>query len=132
MGKKNVFSQKNGEDEEQSPREHEQNQDGEDQREEERKSGMDVPQSHHGDIPEEEDENEEKDTGKDKQSNEDSLLGLNLQRYPRISRNIKIKRSDKANQILTNFWLCYHKNLSATPPSGKFSKSPKARSVVVS
>jgi hypothetical protein len=62
MGKKNVLSSKNGEDEEQSPREHEKNQNGEDQSEEERKEGMDVPQPHHGNIPEHKDQEEEDQT----------------------------------------------------------------------
>ena len=65
MGKKDVFSPKNGEDEEQSPGEHEKNQNGEDESEEERKRGMDVSQPHHGDIPEHKDQKEEDQTGDD-------------------------------------------------------------------
>jgi hypothetical protein len=55
MGKKDVFSPKNREDEEESSGKHEKNQNGESQSEEKRKGGMDVPQPHHGDIPEHED-----------------------------------------------------------------------------
>jgi hypothetical protein len=65
MGKEDVLPPKNGEDKEQSPGEHEKDQNGEGQSEEERKKGMNVPQPHHGDIPEHEDQKEEDQTGDD-------------------------------------------------------------------
>jgi hypothetical protein len=65
MRKKDVLSPKNGEDEEQSPGEHEKDQNGEDESEKGRKIGMDVPQPHHGDIPEHKDQKEEDQTGDD-------------------------------------------------------------------
>jgi len=43
---------------------------------------MDVLQSHHRDIPEQKDEREEDQTGENQESDEDSLLGFNLQNNP--------------------------------------------------
>jgi hypothetical protein len=54
-----------GEDKEQTSKDHEEDQNGKGQTEEEREGGMDVLQSHHGNIPEEKDEKEENQTGKD-------------------------------------------------------------------
>jgi len=65
MRKKDVLSSENGEDEEESSGEHEKDQNGEGESEEERKRGMDVSQSHHGDIPEHKDQKEEDQTGDD-------------------------------------------------------------------
>jgi len=65
MRKKDVLSSENGEDEEEPSGEHEKDQNGEDESEEERKGGMDVPQPHHGDIPEHKDQKEEDQTGDD-------------------------------------------------------------------
>jgi len=65
MGKKDVLSPKNGEDEEESSGEHEKNHNDEGQSEEERKRGMDVSQPHHGDIPDDKDQKEEDQTGDD-------------------------------------------------------------------
>jgi hypothetical protein len=45
---------------------------------------MNVSQPHHRNVPEEEDENEKNETGKDEQSDEDSLLRLNSQRHPLV------------------------------------------------
>lgn len=44
---------------------------------------MNGSQSDDGNVPEEKEEKQENDTGKDQQSNEDSLFGPNLQRRPR-------------------------------------------------
>jgi hypothetical protein len=65
MRKKGVFSSKNGEDEEEPSGEHEKDQNGQNEGEEDRKRGMDVFQSHHGDIPEHKDQKEENQTGDD-------------------------------------------------------------------
>jgi hypothetical protein len=65
MRKEDILSPKNGKDEEQSSSQHEKNQNGEGKSEEERKIGMDVPQPHHGDIPEHKDQKEEDQTGDD-------------------------------------------------------------------
>jgi hypothetical protein len=65
MRKKGVFSSKNGEDEEEPSGEHEKDQNGQNEGEEDRKRGMDVSQSHHGDIPENKDQKEENQTGDD-------------------------------------------------------------------
>jgi len=65
MRKKGVFSSKNGEDEEEPSGEHEKDQNGQNEGEEDRKRGMDVSQSHHGDIPEHKDQKEENQTGDD-------------------------------------------------------------------
>jgi hypothetical protein len=65
MRKKDVLSSENGEDEEEPSGEHEKDQNGEGESEEERKRGMDVPQPHHGDIPEHKDQKEEDQTGDD-------------------------------------------------------------------
>lgn len=43
---------------------------------------MDVLQPHHRDIPEQKDEKEEYQTGKNQESDEDSLLGFNVQKTP--------------------------------------------------
>jgi hypothetical protein len=65
MRKKGVFSSKNGEDKEEPSGEHEKDQNGQNEGEEDRKRGMDVSQSHHGDIPENKDQKEENQTGDD-------------------------------------------------------------------
>jgi hypothetical protein len=81
MRKEDVLSPKNGEDEKQPPGKHEKNQDGEDQSEEERKKGMDVPQPHHRDIPEHKDQKEEDQTGDDQKTNKNALLGSDFQSF---------------------------------------------------
>ena len=43
---------------------------------------MDILQAHHRDIPEQEDEDEEDQTGKNQKSDEESLLRLNVQMFP--------------------------------------------------
>ena len=48
---------------------------------------MDILQPHHRDIPEQEDEDEEDQTGKNQKSDEESLLRLNVQMFPRSLRN---------------------------------------------
>jgi len=85
MGKKDVFSAKNGEDEEEPSGEHEKDENSKDQSKEERKIGMDASQSHHGDIPEHKNQKEEDQTGNDQKTNENSLLGSDFQRnLPKI------------------------------------------------
>jgi len=48
---------------------------------------MDILQAHHRDVPEQEDEGEEDQTGKNQQSDEESLLGLKVQMFLRSLRN---------------------------------------------
>jgi hypothetical protein len=65
MRKKDVLSPKNGEDEKEPSGEHEKDESGQNEGEEERKEGMDVPQPHHGNIPEHKDQKEQNQTGDD-------------------------------------------------------------------
>ena len=65
MREKDVLAPENGEDEEETAKDHEEDQGGEDEAEERRQEGVNVFQPYHRNIPEEKDENEENDTGKD-------------------------------------------------------------------
>ena len=80
MREDNILPSEDGKDKEESPGKHEEHQNRKDDGEEERKGGMDVLQSHHRDIPEQKDEKEEDQTGENQESDEDSLLGFNLQK----------------------------------------------------
>jgi hypothetical protein len=80
MREEDILPSEDGKDKEESPGKHEEHQNRKDDGEEERKGGMDVLQSHHRDIPEQKDEKEEDQTGENQESDEDSLLGFNLQK----------------------------------------------------
>lgn len=54
---------------------------------------MDILQSHHRDIPEQKNEKEEDQTGKNQKSDEDSLLGFSLQ-CSLISSELSVRRSE--------------------------------------
>ena len=63
---------------------------------------MDVLQSHHRDIPEQKDEKEEDQTGENQESDEDSLLGFNLQKpllLP-ISSELLVRSSECLIKVL--------------------------------
>ena len=79
MGEEDIFSPQDREDEEQAPGKHEKDQNAKADTKEEREGRMNILQSHEGDIPEEENEKEEDQTGEDQQPDEDPLLGSNLQ-----------------------------------------------------
>jgi hypothetical protein len=81
MGEENILPSEDGKDKEEPPGKHEEHQNRKEDGEEERKGGMDVLQSHHRDIPEQKDEKEEDQTGENQKSDEDSLLGFNLQSF---------------------------------------------------
>ena len=80
MREEDILPYEDGKDKEESPGKHEEHQNRKDDGEEERKGGMDVLQSHHRDIPEQKDEKEEDQTGENQESDEDSLLGFNVQK----------------------------------------------------
>jgi hypothetical protein len=65
MREKDVLAPEDGEDEEETAKDHEEDQNGEGEAEERWEEGMNVFQPYHGNIPEEKDENEQNDTGKD-------------------------------------------------------------------
>ena len=79
MGKKDVFSPEDGKNKKKSSEKHQNRKNSEDAGVEDGKRGMDILQPHHRDIPEQEDEGEEDQTGKDQQSDEDSLLRFKVQ-----------------------------------------------------
>ena len=96
--KEDVLSPENGEDEEKPSGEHEKDEHGEDQRKEKRKVGMDVPQPHHGHIPEHKDQKEQDQTGDDQKTDKDSFLRLRVQStLPRS--NVKCQMSKLKVQI---------------------------------
>ena len=64
MGEEEILSTENGKDEEEPSWKHEKNQNPKDKGEEKRKGGMNVLQPHHRYIPEQKDEQEEDQTGK--------------------------------------------------------------------
>lgn len=115
MRQEDILPPQDGEDEQKTAEDHEEDQKGEGETEDKWKGGMNGFQPNHGNIPKEEDEKEENDTGKDEQSNEDSLLRPNLQRDPLKKSNIKIRRPaqpvgnhPRTIYILTNFKTCHH------------------------
>jgi hypothetical protein len=117
LRQEDVPSSHDGENKQETAEDHQEDHKAQGEAENQGEGRMNVPQPHHGNVPEEEDENEENDTGKDEQSNENSLLRLNLQRYPLIDANIKIESfGQKTKEILTNFCVRYHKNLLSTFP----------------
>lgn len=65
MREEDISPPHDGEDKEQTSEDHEKDQNGKGQTEDKREGGMDVLQSNHGNIPEEKDEKEENQTGKD-------------------------------------------------------------------
>jgi hypothetical protein len=65
MREKDVLAPENGEDEEETAKDHEEDQCGEDEAEERRQEGVNVFQPYHRNIPEQKDEDEQNDTGKD-------------------------------------------------------------------
>jgi len=65
MREKDVLASEDGEDEEETAKEHKEDQGGKGEAEEGWEEGMNVFQPNHGNIPEEKDENEENHTGKD-------------------------------------------------------------------
>ena len=65
MREKDVLAPVDGEDEEETAKKHKKDQGGKDEAEDRRQEGVNVFQPYHGNIPEEKDENEENDTGKD-------------------------------------------------------------------
>jgi len=65
MREKDVLAPEDGEDEEETAKDHEEDQGGEGEAEERREEGVNVLQPYHRNIPEEKDENEENDAGED-------------------------------------------------------------------
>jgi len=65
MRQKDILPSHDGEDKQETAGDHEEDQKGEGEAEDRGEGGMNVSQSHHGNIPEEKDEKEEDDTGKD-------------------------------------------------------------------
>jgi len=90
MRQEDILPSHDREDQQETAGDHEEDHKGKGEAEDQGKGRMNVSQPHDGNIPEEEDEKEEKDTGEDQQSDEDSLLGLILQRYPLKNSNVKI------------------------------------------
>ena len=101
MREKDIFPSEDGEDKEKSTWNHEEHQHAKDDGEEERKEGMDILQPHHRDIPEQKDEREEDQTGKNQKTDKNSLLGFSLQKplpYNSMS-NVKIQSSNQRKSI---------------------------------
>ena len=90
MGQEDILSSHDGDDKQETAGDHEENQYTQGEAEDQGEGRMNVSQPHDGDIPEEKDENEENNTGKDEQSYEDSLLRLRCQRHPLVNSNIKM------------------------------------------
>jgi hypothetical protein len=65
LRQEDILSSHYGEDEQETSGDHKKDQKGKGEAEDQGEGRMNVSQPHHGDIPEEEDEKEEKDTGKD-------------------------------------------------------------------
>lgn len=87
MGEEDVLSPEDGKDKQKSSRKHQNCKNRKDAGVEEWKRRMDILQPHHRDIPEQEDEDEEDQTGKNQQSDEESLFRLNVQMFPPKRRN---------------------------------------------
>ena len=66
MRQEDILPPYDGEDKQKTAGEHQEDQKGESEAEDQRKGGVNISQPDHGNIPEEENENEENDTGKDK------------------------------------------------------------------
>jgi hypothetical protein len=65
MRQEDILPPQYGEDKQKTAEDHEENQKGKGETEDKREVGMNVFQPHHGNIPEEENEKEENETGKD-------------------------------------------------------------------
>jgi hypothetical protein len=90
---------------------------------------MNVSQPHHRNVPEEEDENEKNETGKDEQSDEDSFLRLNLQRHPLVISSNKIGRTNKDQSNLNKFWVRLPQKFVSTFPLIRLHRRPQVLSV---
>ena len=82
LRKKNILAKNDRKDEEQPPRKHQKEQKAKTDGEDERKGGMDILQSHHGNIPEQKHKEEKDQTGDDQEPDENPLPGFNLQCSP--------------------------------------------------
>ena len=65
MREKDVLASEDGENEKEASKEHKEDQGGEDEAEERRQEGVNVFQPYHRNIPEQKDQDEQNDTGKD-------------------------------------------------------------------
>jgi len=90
MRQKDILPSYDGEDKQEAPGDHKKDQKGQGKAEDQGEGGVNISQPHRGNIPEKEDEKEENGTGKDQQSNENSLLRLNLQHYPLVNPTAKL------------------------------------------
>jgi hypothetical protein len=103
MRQEDILSSDDGEDKQETAGDHEKGQKAQGKAEDQGEGRVNVSQTHDGNIPEEKDENEKNNTGKDEQSNENSLLRLNFQRHPLVNSDIKIGSSDKYQSNLNKF-----------------------------
>jgi hypothetical protein len=87
MREEDIFSPEDGKDKEKSSRKHQNCKNSKDAGVENGKRRMDILQPHHGDIPEQEDKDEQDQTGKNQESDEESLLRLKVQMSLRSMRN---------------------------------------------
>ena len=92
MGQEDILSHEDGKNKKKSPRKHQNCKNRKDAGVEEGKRGMDILQPHHRDIPEQEDEDEDDQAGKNQQPDKESLLRLKVQKPSRIT-NIKCQDS---------------------------------------
>jgi hypothetical protein len=103
MRQEDILPPHDGEDKQETAENHQEDKKGQGEAEDQREGGVNVSQPHDGNIPEEKDESKENHTGKDKQSNEDSLLRLNSQGNPLVNSNIRTGNSDKDQLNLNKF-----------------------------
>lgn len=92
MRQEDILPPHDSEDKQETAENHQEDKKGQDEAEDQGEGGVNVSQPHHGNIPEEKDESEKNKTGKDKQSDEDSLLRLNSQGNPLVNSNIRTRK----------------------------------------
>jgi hypothetical protein len=103
MRQEDILPPHDSEDKQETAENHQEDKKGQDEAEDQGEGGVNVSQPHHGNIPEEKDESKKNNTGKDKQSNENSLLRLNSQGNPLVNSNIRTGNSDKGQLNLNKF-----------------------------
>ena len=123
LRQEDILSPHDGKDKEETAGDHEEDQNTQGKAENQGKRRMNIFQTHDGNIPEQKDESEENDTGKDEQSDENSLLRLYLQRHPLINLNTHgcyVNFNKFRSLFPQKFVRCFHKkwlsnNLRSVP-----------------
>jgi len=99
MRQEDILPSHDGENKQKAAGDDQKDEEGQDEAENQGEGGVNISQPHHGNIPKKEGENEKNDAGKSQQTNENSLLRLNLQQGPLVQPNIDFESLQNFNKF---------------------------------